>query len=133
MILRIIVAVSLLLNAGLLISVVGFTSFFLYLSVLLNIGLVWYVFQLTSYVKEFQDDLVDMFTSIVKLENHMAQVYELETFYGDETLHDLLDHMSTAADLINEYNEKYNFSLDDEEEEFFEEEELDAETTETEQ
>ena len=75
MILRIIVAVSLLLNAGLLISVVGFTSFFLYLSVLLNIGLVWYVFQLTSYVKEFQDDLVDMFTSIVKLENHMAQVY----------------------------------------------------------
>ena len=41
--------------------------------------------------------------------------------------------MSTAADLINEYNEKYNFSLDDEEEEFFEEEELDAETTETEQ
>jgi hypothetical protein len=133
MILRIIVAVSLLLNAGLLISVVGFTSFFLYLSVLLNIGLVWYVFQLTSYVKEFQDDLVDMFTSIVKLENHMSQVYELETFYGDETLHDLLDHMSTAADLINEYNEKYNFSLEDEEEEFFEEEELDAETTETEQ
>ena len=41
-------------------------------------------------------------------------------------------NLNVSADLINEYNEKYNFSLEDEEEEFFEEEELDAETKETE-
>ena len=103
------------LNAALLISITGITPFLLYLSVLVNIVMGWYIYHLLSHVNEFHTDLNDIFSSMTDLERHIGSVYELEVFYGDETLESLLDHTKSIADNISHYNEKYNFSEEDEE------------------
>jgi len=123
--LRNIVIASMLLNAGLLISVLGWMPFFLYVSLIANAVLVWYTLQLTSITEEFRADMSSVFASVVNMENHIIQVYEMEMFYGDETLEGLLNHTRAVADHLNFYNDKYNSSSDDEE---ITEEEEDAET-----
>ena len=104
-----------LLNAALLISVLGWMPFFLYISLIANIVLVWYTLQLTSFTDEFRADMSSVFSSIINMENHILEVYEMEMFYGDETLEGLLEHTRTVADYLNFYNDKYNSSPDDEE------------------
>ena len=132
MILRNIIIGSVILNAGLIINVVGWMPFFLYVSLIMNAVLVWYVLRLTSLTDEFREDISTVFASIVNLENHIGQIYELEMFYGDETLEGLLNHTKSVADHLNFYHDKYN-SPDEETEEDIEEdleeiteEELDA-------
>jgi hypothetical protein len=128
--LRNIIIASMLLNAALLISVVGWMPFLLYVSLIANIVLVWYTLQLNSFTDEFRADISSVFSSIINMENHILQVYEMEMFYGDETLEGLLNHTRTVADYLNFYNDKYNSSPDDEElTEEQEGEEEDAETT----
>lgn len=125
--LRNIIIASMLLNAGLLIGVLGWMPFFLYISLVANIVLVWYTLQLNSFTEEFRADMSSVFSSIINMENHIIQVYEMEMFYGDETLEGLLNHTRSVADYLNFYNDKYNSSPDDEEI-ILEEEEEDAET-----
>lgn len=125
--LRNIIIASMLLNAGLLIGVLGWMPFFLYISLIANIVLVWYTLQLNSFTEEFRADMSSVFSSIINMENHIIQVYEMEMFYGDETLEGLLNHTRSVADYLNFYNDKYNSSPDDEEI-IIEEEEEDAET-----
>jgi ABC-type transport system involved in Fe-S cluster assembly fused permease/ATPase subunit len=124
--LRNIIIASMLLNAGLLIGVLGWMPFFLYISLIANIVLVWYTLQLNSFTEEFRADMSSVFSSIINMENHIIQVYEMEMFYGDETLEGLLNHTRSVADYLNFYNDKYNSSPDDEE--IIIEEEEDAET-----
>jgi hypothetical protein len=124
MIIKVIIVLSVLLNAALLISVTGIIPFLLYLSVFVNILLGWYVYNLLSHVNEFHHDLGEIFSSMTDLERHIGRVYELEVFYGDETLESLLKHLKSIADEISHYNEKYSFS---------EEEEIDAPEEEPEQ
>lgn len=126
--LRNIIIASMLLNAGLLIGVLGWMPFFLYISLVANIVLVWYTLQLNSFTEEFRADMSSVFSSIINMENHIIQVYEMEMFYGDETLEGLLNHTRSVADYLNFYNDKYNSSPDDEEIILEEEEEEDAET-----
>tara|TARA_R110000765_G_scaffold111732_1_gene203677 strand:+ start:426 stop:719 length:294 start_codon:yes stop_codon:yes gene_type:complete len=97
----------------------------------MNAILVWYVLRLTSLTDEFREDISTVFASIVNLENHIGQIYELEMFYGDETLEGLLNHTKSVADHLNFYHDKYNSSdneeeLEEELEEEITEEELDA-------
>lgn len=121
MIVKILIALSIILNAILLMSITGMIPFLLYLSILINLAMGWYIGYLLSHVNEFHHDLNDIFSSMTGLEKHIGNVYELEVFYGDETLESLLEHTKSIADSISHYNEKYNFS-DDEEEDAQEEE-----------
>ena len=44
-----------------------------------------------------------------------SAVYELETFYGDETLQNLLTHAKQVAGEIKQYREIYTLTHDEEE------------------
>ena len=63
-----------------------------FVSILFNVGLFLYarvaIVQLLSVSEELGDlqDMIDSFAG------HLQSVYELETFYGDQTLSNLLDH-----------------------------------------
>tara|TARA_R100001594_G_C4000344_1_gene254576 strand:- start:700 stop:1035 length:336 start_codon:yes stop_codon:yes gene_type:complete len=65
--------------------------------------------QLLSVSEELGDlkDMVDSFAQ------HLQQVYELETFYGDETLRRLLDHAISFNKQLETF--EYIYSLTEEE------------------
>ena len=99
--------VSLILNAILLMYLVGIVPFLLYLSVLLNVLLVWYTYQFVLENKRIEEDINTLFDSTEEFTQHLEGIYELEMYYGDENLLSLIEH---SKNLLNQYvdvQEKY--------------------------
>ena len=46
------------------------------------------------------DNIGDLVEIIENYRNHLKKVYELDTFYGDETLKFLVEHTSAVCDLL---------------------------------
>tara|TARA_R100000008_G_scaffold86839_1_gene81980 strand:+ start:3550 stop:3933 length:384 start_codon:yes stop_codon:yes gene_type:complete len=112
---RIVLIVSLVLNSILLMAVLGPVPFFLYLSVLLNIGLAWFVRNLVVELSDVNEDLNQLLDTMSSLQNHIEAVHELEMFYGDQTLEGLIQHTKDVVSDIDFYKDKYSSDLDDEE------------------
>jgi hypothetical protein len=98
---------------------------FLIASVLINIFLIWYVIQLVKRLLIVQDNLDELLEKLTEYEEHVEIVYNMETFYGDETLKNLLRHSKG----ISAECKKFKLLYDDEEnlEEEYEEHEEERE------
>ena len=73
--------------------------------------------------------MLSLKNSIEDFARHLKFVYELEMYYGDETLKGLIDHARTLGDSLDEYDEFYD--LFDFEEEEMETEEIEEEVNAT--
>lgn len=78
----------------------------LFLSVVVNIFLVWFgreQSQRLTYVSQNLNDLVEI---ISNYKEHLRKVYSLEMFYGDETLKFLMEHTNAVVQLLEtEYSQ----------------------------
>ncbi len=115
MTLRITLIVSLVLNSILLMAVLGPVPFFLYLSILLNAGLIWFVRNLINELSDINEDMEELLNTTASLQDHIEKIYELEMFYGDQTLEELIQHTKNVVTEIEFYKEKYSSDLEDEE------------------
>ena len=55
-------------------------------------------------VSDNMDELLEVLTSFT---NHLEEVYGMETFYGDSTLNDLLQHSKEVVDDVKSFNDTY--------------------------
>ena len=94
-------------------------------SLLLNVVLIYYTRISILKFASISDGIVSLKNSIEDFVRHIQFVYELEMYYGDETLKGLIDHARTLSESLEEYDEFYD--LFD-----YEEEELETETIEEE-
>ena len=60
------------------------------------------------------DNIYNIFESVDTFSNHLSAIYEMETFYGDETLQNLLEHSKQVAEEIGSYRDIYTITNDDE-------------------
>ena len=88
----------------------GVLLLMLTLSLIVHGGAVWYMINLLRQVKYYDEELTENITVINNFTNHLKSVYELETFYGDETLRHLLAH---AEDLTSVFDQYQLYSDDD--------------------
>ena len=101
-------------------------------SVIANFIAVYYIRVVLGkllYVGENLSDLVELITNY---RNHLKTVYDMETFYGDETLKFLIEHTKSLHGLLEEYEDVYSIAIPQEvteEEPIQEEEEINAEKT----
>tara|TARA_Y100000310_G_scaffold187257_1_gene187330 strand:+ start:131 stop:469 length:339 start_codon:yes stop_codon:yes gene_type:complete len=65
--------------------------------------LIWYIRQLVSRLLHISDNIEDLVILIKNYSNHLKSVYELETFYGDETLQSLLKHTGHTIEELEQY------------------------------
>ena len=68
-------------------------SICLTLSCGINAVFFWYNRQLLSRISFISNNLDDLIQLISNYREHLRSVYEMETFYGDETLKFLLNHL----------------------------------------
>ena len=69
-------------------------------SILLNAVLIWLAIKQStrmSYVSENINDLIEI---IENYKNHLRRIYDMEMFYGDETLEFLMDHTRSFIDIL---------------------------------
>lgn len=84
-------------------AISGILLLLLTLSLLIHSAVVWYVFNLLKQVKYYDEELTENITVINNFTNHLRSVYELETFYGDETLRHLLQHAQDLTSVFDQY------------------------------
>ena len=120
-----IIVISLILNAVLLMAVLGVVPFLLYISVLINLALLWWSSKMLSDMKDIESDVDEMLGDIDGFRQHLEKLYALEMYYGDETLASLIDHSRDTVNSILDFSYKNSFEVREikEEEEFAKNEE----------
>jgi len=73
------------------------------LSALANIFLVWYIVQLLRRFLAFQEELDNFSIKLEEYEGHVKIINNLERFYGDETLGNLLRHSKSVVDECRQF------------------------------
>tara|TARA_R100000315_G_C5198440_1_gene116394 strand:- start:577 stop:954 length:378 start_codon:yes stop_codon:yes gene_type:complete len=109
---RYLLIVSVLLNSALLISVLGLIPFFLYLSILVIVALVWFIYNLLNKIEDMTEDQNELFVGFYEFSEHLQGVHELEMFYGEPVLTDLIDHSKKIVQDIEDYRELYLYDED---------------------
>ena len=56
------------------------------------------------------DNLSDLTEMVSAYRNHLKTVYEMEMFYGDETLKFLIQHTKSLHELLEDYEDIYKIS-----------------------
>ena len=82
----------------------------LFASVVFNIGIFVYARAALSRLLEVYSELGDLQDMIDAFANHLEQVYELEMFYGDETLQHLLNHASSFNAQLETFEHIYTLT-----------------------
>ena len=85
----------------------------LFLSVVFNVFLFMYARMAIVRLLAFSEELGDLQQMIDSFANHVKGVYELEMFYGDETLKSLMDHAVSFREQIDTF--EYIYSLTEQE------------------
>lgn len=103
-------------------------------SVSANFIAFYYIRVVLGRLLDVGENLEDLSKMVASYRNHLSSVYEMEMFYGDETLKFLIEHTRSLYEILEEYEDVYSIisqaenkeELDEESEEENEEEELDA-------
>ena len=67
-------------------------SSLLVVSVVVCIGLVYYIRALIKSINDTNEITLGVFVSVADYREHLEKVYKMETFYGDSVLQGLLEH-----------------------------------------
>lgn len=86
------------------------TEIVLGISIIVNLFLAWYGFLLIRKVLFVSENTTEVLIAIDRYKEHIDNVYELETFYGDETLKALLDHTGELSTFLTECQNAYGLT-----------------------
>ena len=92
--------VSIVLNGILLMVLAGIVPFLLYLSVVINLVLIWFSIKCIKNINDIEEDMDIIMSKTDNFTEHLENVHEMEMFYGDETLQSMIDH---SKELVNDY------------------------------
>ena len=108
-------------------------STILLISIVVNIALGFYSVAAAKRIYVISNNLSSIQEEMISFQEHLDSIYELETFYGDETLKGLLDHSRDLSSELGKYENIYELVVElDESDSLDYEEALNEEKTETE-
>lgn len=87
-------------------------SIILLLSIALNILLGWYMFKLLRRFLFFSDNFDDLFDQLDGYTDHVANVHNLETFYGEPVLQNLMNHSKNVVEYIDDFRNSFDDTKD---------------------
>ena len=100
-------------------------------SLIFNGVMFWYLRQLTQKLSFIYQNIGDVSDIIANYRVHLKSVYQMEMFYGDETLQYLIDHTRSISTLLEDFEDQ-EFFLEEfesvEEDDTQQEEEFNGET-----
>ena len=79
-------------------------------SVTINIIAFWYIRVVLTKLMFVGENLADLVDLIGTYNNHLKGIYEMEMFYGDETLEFLMRHTKSLSDILEQYNDIYSIT-----------------------
>jgi hypothetical protein len=83
-------------------------------SIFFNVIMVLYSRRLIVELLSISEELGDIQQMTRSFTNHIQAVYNLETFYGDETLQGLLDHAKSYDEYLETFEYVYSLTTTEE-------------------
>jgi len=71
--------------------------------------LLWYSISLLRKIWVLSANIDDAQYIVAAFRQHLEEVYKLESFYGDETLANLLAHANSVSEVLEPYENMYDF------------------------
>ena len=93
------------------------------LSIVLNIFLLWYGKTMLERLLFVSDSMADLLLRLKEFDEHLKILWDIDMFYGDETLKNLIRHSRSLGTYLTRFNKIYTLSGDDDEDIFDEIEE----------
>lgn len=78
-----------------------------------NVALIWFIRKTFSRFYTASEEASEIFSRLDAFKEHLQTVYELPTFYGDQTLQNLLEHNKEVLEFIKKYDDVYSFTQPD--------------------
>jgi hypothetical protein len=97
-------------------------SIILVLSIAINFLLGWYVVKLLQKIKTFTEGIFDIVEKLQLLSGHLETIYQLEMFYGEPVMQNLIKHLKVIVLDIKVFRDSFVISEDQEQEEVVNEE-----------
>ena len=73
---------------------------------------IWYIKGLLSLLYQMTMDVQQMEDKMVEFSKHLDNIYELEMYYGDETLQQLIRHSKEVIDSIDQFKNLFEIEND---------------------
>ena len=89
----------------------------LVISVAVNVLLGWYVSKLLQKIRTFTDGIFDIVEKLQLLAGHLETIYQLEMFYGEPVMQNLIKHLKVIVLDIKVFRDSFVISEDQEKEE----------------
>jgi hypothetical protein len=75
----------------------------------------WFCFKLVFRLNFVSNNLVELYGRLSEFDQHIKFIYELEMYYGDETLKNLIRHSRDLRNYMTKYKEVMELLEDQEE------------------
>jgi hypothetical protein len=82
--------------------------FFLVLSVILNGILLWYIRKMLGKLLSVSDNIGNLVEDLTSYQNHLQQLYEMEMYYGEPSIKNLIVHSREIIEHVKEFSDVYN-------------------------
>jgi hypothetical protein len=97
-------------------------SIILVLSIALNFLLGWYVVKLLQKIRTFTEGIFEIVEKLQLLSGHIETIYQLEMFYGEPVMQNLIKHLKVIVLDIKVFRDSFVIAEDQEQEEVVNEE-----------
>ena len=99
----------------------------LILSIVGNLLALWYIRKLLAKILFVSQNLTDLVDLLTTYRNHLQRLFQLEMYYGDETMQFLIKHTRSLLKVLEDYSDIYLMTepieVDEEDEESYDDEE----------
>ena len=82
--------------------------FFLILSLVLNGVLLWYIRKMLGKLLTVSDNMGNLVEDLASYQNHLQQLYEMEMYYGEPSIKNLIVHSRQIIEHVKEFSDVYN-------------------------
>ena len=79
----------------------------LILSIVGNLFAIWYIRKLLAKILFVSQNLTDLVDLLTTYRNHLQRLFQLEMYYGDETMQFLIKHTKSLLDVLEDYSDIY--------------------------
>jgi len=79
----------------------------LILSIMGNLFAFWYIRKLLAKILFVSQNLTDLVDLLTTYRNHLQRLFQLEMYYGDETMQFLIKHTKSLLKVLEDYSDIY--------------------------
>ncbi len=80
----------------------------LVLSFCLNVLLLWYIRRMLKQMLSVSDNMGNLVEDLASYQNHLQQLYEMEMYYGEPSIKNLIVHSRQVIEHVKQFSDVYN-------------------------